>query len=175
MAISYWSLRSKLEGGAIPIRVYRSEANIDPQANDGRGPVCMANKWKFDGHSKRPDRKASMMKRVEWALIRWMLNQNAKKGIPNKPGVRLFGLEYQVLDDKEHPDMLKREKTKPYTASLYRPDHFKKNARAEQSRMEYGTYAVVYPDNRVEHYLNGELMVSYVRGSKEYLDLVAWQ
>ncbi|SJN47323.1 DUF1080 domain-containing protein [Sphingobacterium sp. JB170] len=85
-----------------------------------------------------------------------------------------IGLEYQVLDDERHPDAKMGRDGNRTLASLY--DLITSN-RNKRPRRKIGVWnrgrVVVTPDNKVEHYLNGELMVSYQRGSKEYKDIVA--
>ncbi|NQD72140.1 DUF1080 domain-containing protein [Sphingobacterium shayense] len=85
-----------------------------------------------------------------------------------------IGLEYQVLDDERHPDAKLGRDGNRTLASLY--DLITSN-RNKRPRRQIGVWnrgrIVVTPDNKVEHYLNGELMVTYQRGSKEFKDIVA--
>jgi hypothetical protein len=85
-----------------------------------------------------------------------------------------IGLEYQILDDVNHPDAKQGIDGNRTLASLYdlikankQPRFVRKPGEWNQGRV------VVYPDNRVEHYINGVKVIEYVRGSKEYRDLVA--
>lgn len=85
-----------------------------------------------------------------------------------------IGLEYQVLDDSLHPDAklgLNGDRT---LSSLYDliprkniPGAFKKIGEWNHGRI------LVYPNNHVEHWLNGYKMVEYEKGSKAFLDAVA--
>ena len=85
-----------------------------------------------------------------------------------------IGLEYQILDDVNHPDAKQGIDGNRTLASLYdlikankQPRFVRKPGEWNQGRI------VVYPDNKVEHYINGVKVVEYQRGSKEYRDLVA--
>ncbi len=85
-----------------------------------------------------------------------------------------IGLEYQILDDVNHPDAKQGIDGNRTLASLYdlikankQPRFVRKPGEWNQGRI------VVYPDNKVEHYINGVKVIEYQRGSKEYRDLVA--
>jgi hypothetical protein len=85
-----------------------------------------------------------------------------------------IGLEYQILDDALHPDAKMGRDGNRTLASLYDLIKAEKQDRFVRKPGEWNQgRVVVYPNNKVEHYLNGVKVLEYERGSQAYRDLVA--
>jgi hypothetical protein len=85
------------------------------------------------------------------------------------------GLEFQVLDDERHPDAKLGTAGNRTLGSLY--DLIPSDKVDKRFQKKIGDWnqgrIVVYPNNLVQHWLNGFKVVEYVRGSNIYKVLVA--
>lgn len=85
-----------------------------------------------------------------------------------------IGLEYQLLDDTLHPDAKMGLNGNRTLASLYDLIKAEKSTRFIHQPGQWNTgRIIVYPNNHVEHYLNGIKVLEYERGSQAYRDLVS--
>lgn len=91
----------------------------------------------------------------------------------NNPGSAI-GLEYQLLDDSLHPDAKMGREGNRTLASLYDLITARKQSRFIRPPGHWNTgRIIVYPNNHIEHYLNGVKVLEYERGSQAFRDLVA--
>lgn len=99
-------------------------------------------------------------------------NSGIKYGIGNNgPGL---GLEYQILDDDKHPDAKQGVVGNRTLASLYDLIPAVKEGRFINKPGEWNRGRIVaFPDNTVQHWLNGRKVVEYKRGDAIYKALVA--
>ena len=100
-------------------------------------------------------------------------NSGLKYFVSNLGG-SILGLEYQILDDENHPDAKLGIKGNRTQASLYDimpaqkiPYSLKKVGEWNQGMIR------VYPDNKVEHWLNGIRVLEYQRGSADFMENIS--
>jgi len=85
-----------------------------------------------------------------------------------------IGLEYQILDDARHPDAKLGVVGNRTLGSLYDLIPSIKISRGLKKIGEWNQgRIIVFPDNRIEHWLNGYRVVEYQRGTPIYYALVA--
>lgn len=100
--------------------------------------------------------------------IKYYVDTDINKG----PGSSI-GLEYQILDDENHPDAkLGNHEGSRTVASLY--DLIKADPNKPINPVgEWNTARIFSKDNHVEHWLNGVKVLEYERGSENFRKLVS--
>lgn len=100
--------------------------------------------------------------------IKYYVDTDLNKG----PGSSI-GLEYQILDDENHPDAkLGNHEGSRTVASLY--DLIKADPNKPINPVgEWNTARIISKDNHVEHWLNGTKVLEYERGSDNFRKLVS--
>ena len=100
-------------------------------------------------------------------------NSGLKYFVNNINGSAL-GLEYQILDDERHPDAKQGISGNRTLGSLYDLIAANKPKNYMRKMGEWNQGVVkVFPDNKVEHWLNGHKVVEYQRASPEFMALIA--
>ncbi|MBL7813903.1 MAG: DUF1080 domain-containing protein [Saprospiraceae bacterium] len=102
--------------------------------------------------------------------VKYFVNEEFDSG--GKSGI---GLEFQVLDDEKHPDAKMGAVGNRTLASLYDLiPSYKLDKRFQRKIGDWNQgRVVVYPNNMVQHWLNGFKVVEYERKSNIYNALVA--
>ena len=93
----------------------------------------------------------------------------------NKGDGSAIGCEFQILDDKNHPDAKLGVKGNRVLGSLYDlipPDRSDPNYRFDETG--FNTAMIIVNGNRVQHYLNGVKILEYVRNTQAFNALVAY-
>ena len=82
-----------------------------------------------------------------------------------------IGCEYQILDDKNHPDAKEGISGNRTLAGLY--DLITPRPKKDNGPDNWNTATIIVRGNHVQHLLNGEVTVDYERNTRAWKDLVA--
>jgi hypothetical protein len=82
-----------------------------------------------------------------------------------------IGCEYQILDDKLHPDAKEGITGNRTLAGLY--DLITPKPKKDNGPDQWNTATIIVRGNHVQHLLNGVVTVDYERGNQAWKDLVA--
>jgi len=82
-----------------------------------------------------------------------------------------IGCEYQILDDKLHPDAKEGISGNRTLAGLY--DLITPKPKKDKGADQWNTAVIIVNGNHVKHLLNGVATVEYERGNQAWKDLVA--
>lgn len=100
-------------------------------------------------------------------------NSGLKYFVTNDKGASL-GLEFQLLDDLLNDDAKAGLNGNHTSSSLYDMITAKKEKAKELPAGNWNTIRlVVYPNQHIVHYLNGKIVVDYIKGSPEFLTLIS--
>jgi len=104
--------------------------------------------------------------------IKYFVVENPEyfKDDPNGPSGRGIGLEYQILDDKNHPDAKKGVNGNRTLASLYDMIPAAKDKKVNPIG-EWNHARIVSKGHHVEHWVNGEKVLEYERGGDAFMAL----
>ena len=88
-----------------------------------------------------------------------------------------IGLEYQILDDDKHPDAFQGSIGNRTNASLYDLIPALRIGEGRREKIPIGQWnrgrIIVFPDGKIEHWVNGWKVVEYQRGTQYFYALVA--
>lgn len=106
----------------------------------------------------------------------WKLSEGGNSGIkyrvdPEKPNKKMYalGLEYQILDDEKHSD---GKNPSHRVGSLYNMIEADRGKKVNPPG-EWNESRILSKGNKVEHWLNGEIVVAYEVWSDEFNALLA--
>ena len=88
-----------------------------------------------------------------------------------------IGLEYQILDDDKHPDAFQGSIGNRTNASLYDLIPALRIGEGRREKIPIGQWnrgrIIVFPDGKIEHWVNGWKVVEYQRGTQYFYAWVA--